>query len=189
MRHRYMSIREALVDLYEKNRSHELLAKTLGEIVEVVEHPDRYNLNPLEIRVLSRQRLAFYLKRADATASRQEVRRGGSLARRPRAVASRDSKRILADVAQDSTRGRQAGSGTQDAGRTLRLRRFERQVGVRDFGEGEQATGSAEFLPRLERLQRSQPANSLIARTLAFKLFDAGEFKRTKNAPTVGFRS
>jgi len=177
---RYAAIREVLIELYEKRKANVPLARALGEVLELIEHPERYNLSAIDLRVLSKQRLAFYLRRAEAL---RQARQFAEAETSLRELAGREpalKKRILADIAQIEF---EAGKPAES------LKTLEEHFA---FGESNVKTafetlekvyaklGSKEFLPRLEQLAKSQPNNSAIGRLLAVKLFDAGEFKRAE---------
>jgi tetratricopeptide (TPR) repeat protein len=179
---RYVSVREALVDIYDRRKAFEPLAKALGDILEVTEHPDNYNLDQINVRVLGKQRLAFHLKRAEALrqANKYDEAQASLLA-----LAKREpnlKKRILVDVAQVQLEaGRPA-----DALKTLEVHfafgDSTVKVAFETIEKAYSKTNSKELLPRLERLVKSQPSNSMASRIYAFKLFDAGEFKRAEEA-------
>jgi len=177
---RYLSIRETLVELYDKRRSSDLLARTLTEILEIVEHPDRYEISPIEQRVLSRQRLAFHLKRAEALRSAKKFAEAEAslkeLAGREPAL----QKRILVDVAQIQLEAGRPADALKTLEEHFAFGESNVKTAIETLEKAYKATGSAQFLPRLERLAKSQPSNTMLSRILAIKLFDAGEFKRAE---------
>lgn len=177
---RYVSIREALVELYDKRKSYDLLSRTLTEILELVEHPDRYELNPLEQRVLGRQRLAFYLKRAEAM---RAAKKFGAAEVALKELAAREpalQKRILVDVAQIQLEDGRPTDAIKSLEEHFAFGESNVKSAIDTLEKAHAKIGSAEFIPRLDRLVRSQPNNTMLARTLAIKLFDAGEFKRAE---------
>jgi tetratricopeptide (TPR) repeat protein len=177
---RYLSIREALVELYDKRRSFDLLAKTLTEILEIVEHSDRYQLSPIDQRILSRQRLAFHLKRAEALRSAKKYAEAEASLKE---LASREpalQKRILVDVAQIQLEAGRPADALKTLEEHFAFGESNVKAAIETLEKAFKAQGSAEFIPRLERLAKSQPSNPMLSRVLAIKLFDAGEFKRAE---------
>jgi tetratricopeptide (TPR) repeat protein len=177
---RYASIREALVELYDKRRAYDLLARTLDEILELVERPDRYNLGPIERRVLGRQRLAYYLKRAEAL---RKAKKYADAESSLRSLADREpalKKRLLVDVAQVQFEAGKPADALKTLDEHFAFGESNVTSAFETLEKAYKAIGSAEFLPRLERLAKAQPSNNGLNRLLAVKLFEAGEFKRAE---------